>query len=163
MWEVKELPHNFIWGLGGWNPHPSWDPSSRPPARNVTFHWSVANRAVRSLHPLQQMVSRIRGPLFQVHWVSKWRWGPRLFIWLFMCTAFQPRRPRQRRGTLIHSMWYFRIRKIKVCPCYHLLFIFKYRCSELSLALEALPLHIPENLIRVPSHLVNASKNVWGM
>lgn len=81
------------------------DPYSQPPAGNAPSNLSVANGAVGGLLFPQQMVSRIRSSLFQVHWVSKWGWGPLLLIWLCRSTATQPRRLKQWICTLIHSMW----------------------------------------------------------
>lgn len=129
------------------------DPRSEPPAGNAPFNLSVANGAVGGLLFPQQMVSRIRSSLFQVHWVSKWGWGPFLLIWLCMSTATQPRRLRQRICTLIHPVWQYGIRKKgkKVSPCYHPLFIFRYRASELLWYHRQLSSCILGNPIRVPS------------
>lgn len=108
------------------------DPSSRLPAGSAPFNLSMVSGAVGGLLFPQQMVSRIRGSLFQVHWVSKWEWGPSLLIWLCIRAAFQPRRQRQWICTLIHSMPTYGIRKKrkKKCPCYHPLFISRYRTSR---------------------------------
>lgn len=118
------------------------DPSSRLPAGSAPFNLSMVSGAVGGLLFPQQMVSRIRDSLFQVHWVSKWEWGPFLLIWLYISTAFQPRRQKQWICTLIHSMPSYGIRGKKKCPCYHPLFIFRYRTSRL------LSPYIPGNLKR---------------
>lgn len=109
------------------------DPSSQLPAGSAPFNLSMVSGAVGGLLFPQQMVSRIRGSLFQMHWVSKWEWGPLLFIWLCMSTTFQPRRQRQWIRTLIHSMPSYGIRKKRkkyICPCCHSLFIFRNRTSR---------------------------------
>lgn len=133
------------------------DPSSRLPAGSAPFNLSMVSGAVGGLLFPQQMVSRIRGSLFQVHWVSKWEWGPSLLIWLCIRAAFQPRRQRQWICTLIHSMPTYGIRKKRKKNVF-VITHYSYPDTE--------PVgpchHIFQEILRDPSYLVNASVNVWG-
>ena len=130
------------------------DPSSRLPAGSAPFNLSMVSGAVGGLLFPQQMVSRIRGSLFQERWVSKWEWGPFLLIWLCISTVFQPRRQRQWICTLIHSMPSYGIRGKK-----NVLVITHYSYSDTEPVGPSH--HIFQEILR-DRYLVNTSVNVWG-
>ena len=116
------------------------DPSSQLPAGSAPFNLSMVSGAVGGLLFPQQMVSRIRGSLFQVHWVSKENRAHFLsdYAWT---QHFNP----GGKGNE-YTLWYIQCHHMelgkkekKICPCCHPLFIFRNRTSR------PLSPYIPEN------------------
>lgn len=103
-----------------------------------TLQFRCGNRAEGALLFPQQMGSRSGRSLFQAHRVAKGERSPFLPMGWCVRTAPPPRRPRRWKCTrwLPCDNTELGTKEKEFCPCYHPLFTFRQRTSELGLEVD---------------------------
>lgn len=161
MGEVKELPHNFIWGIWGWNPHPGCRSRLTAAYKECTLQfkcgkWGSDRPSLIPTDGKQNQRFFVPGALsFQMGM------GP-ISPYLIMH---------------VHSVSTQEAKAMNMCPDTFNVINMKLGGKGKNMSLLPPTIHIqiqfqwtelvilifiPENSIWIPSHLSHASVNVWG-